>query len=40
MPITAAGKYEFEFRGADKAHNAYSYIMGQILSQAHPQLAG
>ncbi len=38
--ITAAGRFAFEFRGADKAHKAYSYIMNQILGQAHPQLAG
>lgn len=38
--ITAAGRFSFEFRGADKAHWAYSYILGQILTQAHPQLAG
>jgi hypothetical protein len=38
--ITAAGKFEFEFRGSDKAHQAYQYITHQILSQAHPQLAG
>ena len=38
--ITAAGKFEFEFRGSDKAHKAYVYIMGQIMSQAHPQLPG
>lgn len=38
--ITAAGKFEFEFRGGDKAHKAYAYIMGQVLGQAHPQLAG
>lgn len=38
--ITAAGRFEFEFRGADKAHAAYRYIMTQILSQAHPQLPG
>lgn len=38
--ITAAGKFEFEFRGADKAHWAYSYIMNQILNQASPQLPG
>jgi hypothetical protein len=38
--ITAAGRFSFEFRGADKAHWAYSYIMNQILSQAHPQMAG
>ena len=38
--ITAAGKFDFEFRGSDKAHKAYSYIMGQILGQSHPQLPG
>ena len=38
--ITAAGRFPFEFRGGDKAHKAYSYIMSQILCQAHPQLAG
>ena len=38
--ITAAGKFTFEFRGGDKAHKAYAYIMNQILSQAHPQLPG
>ncbi len=38
--ITAAGKFSFEFRGGDKAHRAYVYIMNQILTQAHPQLAG
>lgn len=38
--ITSAGRFAFEFRGADKAHKAYQYILGQILSQAHPQLPG
>ena len=38
--ITAAGRFSFEFRGSDKAHQAYSYIMRQILTQAHPQLPG
>jgi hypothetical protein len=38
--ITAAGNYNFEFKGGDKAHKAYAYIMGQILGQAHPQLPG
>lgn len=38
--ITAAGRFEFEFRGADKAHWAYQYIMNQVLNQAHPQLPG
>jgi hypothetical protein len=38
--ITAAGRFSFEFRGSDKAHRAYRYILSQILSQAHPQLPG
>lgn len=38
--ITAAGKFTFEFRGADKAHWSYSFIMNQILNQANPQLRG
>jgi hypothetical protein len=38
--ITAAGKFAFEFRGGDKAHKAYAFIMHQLLNQAHPQLAG
>ena len=38
--LTAAGNYTFQFRGADKAHMAYRYVMKQILSQAHPQLPG
>ena len=38
--ITGAGKFNFEFRGGDKAHKAYAYIMQQILGQAHPQLPG
>lgn len=38
--ITAAGKFSFEFRGAEKAHWAYRYILNQILTQAHPQLPG
>jgi hypothetical protein len=39
--ITAANQnFSFEFRGADKAHNAYAYIMNQILNQANPQLKG
>lgn len=36
--ITAAGRFEFEFRGSDKAHWAYSFIMNQILNQANPQM--
>ncbi len=31
--FTAAGKFSFEFRGADKAHWAYAFIMNQIMSQ-------
>jgi hypothetical protein len=38
--ITAAGRFVFQFRGADKAHWAYRYILDQLLSQASPQLAG
>lgn len=38
--VTAAGRFEFEFRGGDKAHWVYSYVMHQILNQAHPQLKG
>jgi hypothetical protein len=38
--ITAAGRFAFEFRGADKAHWAYRYILHQLLTQAHPQLHG
>lgn len=38
--ITAAGRFGFEFRGSDKAHAAYHFIMNQLLTQAHPQLPG
>ena len=38
--ITAAGSFSFEFRGADKAHWAYKFIMNQILNQPQPQLRG
>ena len=38
--LTAAGRFTFQFRGSDKAHMAYRYIMKQILNQAHPQLPG
>jgi len=38
--ITAAGNFSFEFRGADKAHAAYRYIMNQIMNQANPQRKG
>jgi hypothetical protein len=38
--ITGAGKFTFEFRGSDKAHWAYNYIMNQVLNQANPQLPG
>lgn len=38
--VTAAGKFEFEFRGADKAHWVYRFVMGQILNQVNPQLKG
>ena len=38
--ITAAGRFSFVFRGADKAHWTYRYIMNQVLNRAHPQLRG
>jgi hypothetical protein len=38
--ITAAGKFSFIFRGGDKAHNAYRYILDQVLNQSSPQLPG
>lgn len=38
--ITGAGHFSFEFKGSDKAHWAYNYIMNQILNQANPQLPG
>ena len=38
--MTAAGNYTFVFRGADKAHWAYTYIINQLISQASPQLPG
>lgn len=38
--ITGAGRFSFEFRGGDKAHKAYAYIMNQLLNSAAPQLAG
>jgi hypothetical protein len=38
--ITAAGKFNFEFRGGDKAHKAYAFIMNQIMNQANPQRVG
>ena len=38
--ITSAGNFSFEFRGADKAHRTYRYIMKQILNQPDPQLPG
>ncbi len=38
--LTAAGNYTFQFRGADKAHKAYVFIMNQLLNQSHPQMKG
>lgn len=38
--LTSAGNYSFEFRGGDKAHAAYSYIMNQILNEEAPQRRG
>jgi hypothetical protein len=38
--LTAAGPFHFEFRGDDKAHWTYQFVMTQILHFAHPQLPG
>jgi hypothetical protein len=38
--ITGAGKFSFEFKGSEKAHWAYNFIMNQILNQINPQLPG
>ncbi len=38
--ITAAGRFSFVFRGSDKAHWTYRYIMDQILNRPNPQLRG
>jgi hypothetical protein len=38
--VTAAGRFDFEFRGADRAHWVYAFIMHQILNYAHPQMRG
>lgn len=38
--LTAAGQFSFQFRGADKAHWVYRYVMSQILNQVNPQLQG
>ncbi len=38
--ITAAGNFSFEFRGADKAHWVYRFILKQILNRAQPQARG
>jgi uncharacterized protein (UPF0248 family) len=38
--ITAAGRFSFEFRGADKAHWAYQFILNQVMNKAFPQLKG
>lgn len=38
--ITAAGRFNFEFRGGEKAHQAYTYIMNQIMNQSNPQRVG
>jgi hypothetical protein len=38
--ITAAGNFSFEFRGADRAHWAYRFILNQILNQTRPQARG
>lgn len=36
--LTAAGNFQFEFRGSDKAHWVYKHILNQILNPAAPQL--
>lgn len=38
--LTAAGNFTFEFRGSDRAHWVYRFVMHQILNQANPQLPG
>ncbi len=38
--MTAATKFSFEFRGADKAHWTYQFVMNQILNKEHPQMRG
>ena len=38
--ITSAGNFTFEFRGADKAHWVYCFVMNQILNQVTPQYRG
>ncbi len=38
--LTAAGNFSFVFRGGDKAHSAYRYILDQVLNQSAPQLPG
>lgn len=38
--LTAAGKFSFEFRGADKATYVYRFILNQILNKRSPQLKG
>ena len=38
--LTAAGNFQFEFRGSDKANWVYGHILRQILTQANPQLPG
>jgi hypothetical protein len=38
--ITAAGRFSFEFRGAEKAHWAYRFILDQIMNHPHPQARG
>jgi hypothetical protein len=38
--ITAAGRFAFEFRGADKAHWAYQFILNQVMNRPNPQMRG
>ena len=38
--LTSAGNFQFEFRGSEKAHWVYKFILNQILTQVHLQLSG
>jgi hypothetical protein len=38
--LTSAGNYTFQFRGTEKAHMVYRYILNQILTQSNPQMPG
>ena len=38
--ITAAGKFSFEFRGSERAHWVYRFVLHQVLNQEKPQMRG